>query len=525
MSCHNYLKNKEPYLLPDTPGIKLDIVENLFVPGSHKYPTRNDELINMLKQRFNSEIILTAGSDNALKLIIDTYFTPNAHIIIPVPTYPHFVNMANCTYSNIEYVECENEDEYSRLSGDILYVCSPNLPLGYEVDVEKLKSNFKLIILDQAYFEYGNRKMPVIDDKIIIVRTFSKYYALASHRIGYLACTNKRYRELHVQVNEKSITDLAQARALEALHNVEKYEKSFVEFCEARDYLQSELPKVLGPVVHNYNLRAGNFFLIYCNNPQAVCDAFAMGGLAIRNKHNEIPGAVRISIAPLAIMRNVVDFIAILNQTDQTIASDLDGTIRPNAKLTLCDPKIKEWIVKHKVDIITNNLVHTREQIIDTTSCNDVYQPTIPEGGWILGKERPDNPTCIVYTGHMYDIGTDAWAQAFIDNQYLSFYIIENSSQISISNMSETEKISDVKMPDIDNMLCSLKNIKKIGKPFPVKKYDLYFGDSDVDEIQAQVLGARFVRINKNLQKEYDLQSGITFRSMLDYVEFVSKFC
>ena len=133
------------------------------------YPCdKNLEIIEPLVKKYlntNLPIIFTHGSDNALKLIVDTFFTPSSIIGIFYPNYPHFIHIAQMTHSKINYINCLNPDalNLSEIKGyHLIYISSPNLPWGYVVSLEIIKElamNNQLIVIDEAYFEYGKGKL------------------------------------------------------------------------------------------------------------------------------------------------------------------------------------------------------------------------------------------------------------------------------------------------------------------------------------------------------------------------------
>lgn len=80
----------------------------------------------------------------------------------------------------------------------IVWICNPNNPTGTYVNDRKLTqfiegiSENTLIVIDEAYYEYVTAKdfpetLPLLEKhkNILVLRTFSKAYGLASFRIGY----------------------------------------------------------------------------------------------------------------------------------------------------------------------------------------------------------------------------------------------------------------------------------------------------------------------------------------------------
>ena len=77
--------------------------------------------------------------------------------------------------------------------GDFTILTSPNNPTGDLVDarfVERvLNASDALVMVDEAYFEFSRRTVrPLLDahENLVVLRTFSKAFALAGVRMGYL---------------------------------------------------------------------------------------------------------------------------------------------------------------------------------------------------------------------------------------------------------------------------------------------------------------------------------------------------
>ena len=72
----------------------------------------------------------------------------------------------------------------------LTFVCRPHNPTGAMVDIPAARP----LVVDEAYFEYGGETaVPLIGDDVIVVRTFSKAFGLAS-RAGRLRARERRRR-------------------------------------------------------------------------------------------------------------------------------------------------------------------------------------------------------------------------------------------------------------------------------------------------------------------------------------------
>ncbi|WP_163337677.1 histidinol-phosphate transaminase [Desulfopila sp. IMCC35008] len=114
----------------------------------------------------------------------------------------------------------------------ILFVCNPNNPTGTYWDSATMRdfldqvNNRALVVIDEAYFEYVEETdfpdgMSLVENysNVVVFRTFSKMYALAALRIGYLCASPELVdliRRTHIVY---SVNTLAQRAAAAALSN------------------------------------------------------------------------------------------------------------------------------------------------------------------------------------------------------------------------------------------------------------------------------------------------------------------
>jgi histidinol-phosphate aminotransferase len=119
----------------------------------------------------------------------------------------------------------------------ILFVCNPNNPTGtywnraVMTDFLDQVDNRAMVVIDEAYFEYveeadfpDGMELMTCYPNVVVFRTFSKMYALAALRIGYLAASPEvveLIRRTHIVY---SVNTLAQQAAVAALSNDGSFE-------------------------------------------------------------------------------------------------------------------------------------------------------------------------------------------------------------------------------------------------------------------------------------------------------------
>ncbi|PTF22114.1 histidinol-phosphate aminotransferase, partial [Staphylococcus cohnii] len=121
----------------------------------------------------------------------------------------------------------------------IVWLCNPNNPTGtyhshetIEAFIQKIPSNVT-IILDEAYAEYVTAKdfprtLELMEKypNVAMLRTFSKAYALAALRIGYLITTKELAAQLNVLRPPFNTTRLSEQAALAALEDQDHLKKA-----------------------------------------------------------------------------------------------------------------------------------------------------------------------------------------------------------------------------------------------------------------------------------------------------------
>lgn len=200
-----------------------------------------------------SSFLITNGSDEALKLICETYLDENDEIIIPTPTYFHFSIWAKIRGANLIYIDLLNSNNFvesikEKISAHtkMIYLIFPYIiQLKKEEIIQVLEiAKNSLVIVDEAYHEY--RKETCINliekyDNLIVTRSFSKAFGMAGLRLGYLCSRKENVEQLSLGYNAKTVNTIAQLVATELLDNKEKTFEYVKEVVENLPILEKEL--------------------------------------------------------------------------------------------------------------------------------------------------------------------------------------------------------------------------------------------------------------------------------------------
>jgi histidinol-phosphate aminotransferase len=211
------------------------------------------------------EMLLTNGTDEAIKMICDTFVDSGEVLVVPVPTFPvyeFFHNVAGGRIVRVRY----DEDFRLPLDKFIAALCrrtrwvalaNPNNPTGTLTPKSALKAILvaapgTLVLVDEAYFDFsGETVLPWIREypNLVVTRTFSKAFGLAALRMGCLFANAQLAEVLHRAQNPFAVNALAVMCACVAIRHadcvrryVAEVKANRAEFCRWLDSL--EIPYV-----------------------------------------------------------------------------------------------------------------------------------------------------------------------------------------------------------------------------------------------------------------------------------------
>jgi histidinol-phosphate/aromatic aminotransferase/cobyric acid decarboxylase-like protein len=98
-------------------------------------------------------------------------------------------------------------------ASELTFACRPGNPFGDLPDLRSIAAR-----LDEAYFEYAGVSAAglIHDEQVVVIRTFSKAFALAGARVGYVLAGSELAAELRAPVAGASLEALGGARSCRA---------------------------------------------------------------------------------------------------------------------------------------------------------------------------------------------------------------------------------------------------------------------------------------------------------------------
>ena len=206
-----------------------------------KYPDSKARVLRKeISNKFNcdfNKIICGAGSDEIIQMICQLYLKTSDEVIVPQYSFLMYRIYAQIVGAKVIFSKEKNfkvsvTEIIKKVTKKtkIVFIANPNNPTGtYLSKLEllelrkKLKKNI-LLVLDDAYFEYMKNKdyESSLDlfknkDNVVVIRTFSKIYGLASLRVGWGYASKKIINAMNLIKPPFNVNQLAQIAATEAL--------------------------------------------------------------------------------------------------------------------------------------------------------------------------------------------------------------------------------------------------------------------------------------------------------------------
>ncbi len=208
----------------------------------------------------NKQNILVSNGSTELIYLIMSCFKPKT-TLIPAPTFSEYERAAKSIESKIRFLKLKEKNGFrfsaqGQSKADILFLCNPNNPTGNlllqeQKTIEKLPN--KLLIIDEAFMDFlPNQKdysliwRAVKNRKIVVLRTFTKFFALPGLRIGYLIAHKEVINKLKRYQLPWSTNSLAQIAAETILNDEEYINKTYKLIEKERRFLSRQIAKIDG---------------------------------------------------------------------------------------------------------------------------------------------------------------------------------------------------------------------------------------------------------------------------------------
>lgn len=248
------------------------------------------------------------GSNEVLTQLLQAYGGPQRRATLFEPTYLLHRRLCWLTHTRIEErrlgppfrIRADDVAWASAEAVDVVLVCSPNNPTGTAQPLATVRSIAEavdaLVIVDEAYIGFGGESaLPLVADhpNLVVVRTFSKSFALAGARIGYALAAPEVIGDLERVRLPYHLGALTQAAGVVALRHDAEAAGAVEAIRAERDRLLSALSSFEGVAVHPSD---ANFVLFQPpGDASAVWRGLLDRGVLVRDLTAVVPNALRVT--------------------------------------------------------------------------------------------------------------------------------------------------------------------------------------------------------------------------------------
>jgi histidinol-phosphate aminotransferase len=269
-SIQGYVPGEQPR---EDGFIKLNTNENPYPPSSRvfeairkvngeslrKYP---DPVFRRLREKIGrtygvkpGQVFVGNGSDEVLSLLVRTFVDADEKVIFTYPTYVLYETLASLNAVGHEVIELDEQfnlpDEVFRCAGKLFFLPNPNSPTGKPVKKEviaRLCRSFNgLVAADEAYADFGDSSsISLLKEcpNLLILRTFSKSFSLASIRVGFAIAQEQLVADLMKTKDSYNVNLLSQLAAEAAIDDIEHMRENVRKVMRTRERLSESLQKI-----------------------------------------------------------------------------------------------------------------------------------------------------------------------------------------------------------------------------------------------------------------------------------------
>jgi len=216
-----------------------------------------------------ARVIVTAGASGALSLACAAMVDTGAEVLMPDPSYPANSNFILAAGGRPRLIPSTAEKRFQLSAQDVrdhwtpatrgVLVASPSNPTGTSIARDELTALLHAVrerqgfaIVDEIYlglsYENEARSALTLDDDIIVINSFSKYFHMTGWRLGWMIVPERLAGPIEKMAASLAICapTLAQHAALAcfAPDTLKIYEHRREAFKQRRDYLLPEFERL-----------------------------------------------------------------------------------------------------------------------------------------------------------------------------------------------------------------------------------------------------------------------------------------
>jgi histidinol-phosphate aminotransferase len=304
-------RNESTLPIPD--NVTSILAEYLATRGVHTYPEA-ERLSKPLATYCGVSpacILPTNGSDQAIDLCLRSFLGEGDRMLVARPEFSIFSHIAALTGALVEGVSYKEDlsfpyEQFSQAAAacepDLIVIINPNNPTGTAVEpdfIRMIASRYAHVpvIVDEAYYEYTDQTAVGLirsHENIIVLRTFSKAFAMAGLRLGYVVASPPVVAQIAKLRNPFDVNELAVVAAeaqLADLNPMRRYVRAIVD--ESKPMMVDFFERMSIPVWAG----AANFVLVKPTECRDAVEFLRDHGILVRSMSAQLlSGMFRLSM-------------------------------------------------------------------------------------------------------------------------------------------------------------------------------------------------------------------------------------
>jgi histidinol-phosphate aminotransferase len=291
-------------------GIPDDVKKVLHkaVDISNQYPDLYAEkLNNAVSQMLNipKEYLIFGNGASEIFMAIVHEIRPKK-TVIPIPSFYGYEYAANAIESEIIYYDTKEEDNFELREDflsvltdevDIVFIANPNNPTGNLISKDFLIKLVKhcnerniYVVLDECFIDFCGEEYSLLKEitkfpNLLLIRAFTKIFAISGVRLGYLVSANFNLtQKIKRHLPEWNISVFAQAAGCECTKQISFVEETVKYIRHERECMEKKLKELLKEDGIKVYPSSANFILIYSDLP--LYDKLLEKGILIRDCSN-----------------------------------------------------------------------------------------------------------------------------------------------------------------------------------------------------------------------------------------------
>lgn len=273
---HGYVPGQQPQ---DSGWVKLNTNENPYAPspkvaeaivaeladGAAKlrlYPNPTSSPLRAAVAAHHgilpAHVLMGNGADDVLNLLIRTFAAAGGAVAsfggvgMTVPSYSLYSTLAQAQGTSLTEVEFDASmqlpaDAIVNSGARLFLLTNPNAPTGVAFSVEEIEAILKrfkgILAVDETYAPFASENAVSLLERypnLVIVRSFSKAYALAGMRLGYALASPEIIDLLDRVRDSYNLDRLAQAAGLAAITDQPYYTARIAQIKQTRQAAEDD---------------------------------------------------------------------------------------------------------------------------------------------------------------------------------------------------------------------------------------------------------------------------------------------